>query len=175
MKILASIAIVSLAIALSCGCVETGTRSTSVGIPIVGSVNIVEHSYLFGENTYDVSLSVMGSFVSRTGISKSEMDAMLRLFGSSATQSPTPTPTIYKPKMVAVTAKQSGSDIIVTWQGGLDQNSVSYIDINGKSFNNPRVGDSYTGYNRGTSGRDRVIVTAFFTDGSSAVVIDTYV
>ena len=86
---------------------------------------------------------------------------------------------ISKTKVVAATASQQGaSTIYVTYQGGQDAASVSTLswDINGYagSVGAPLVGWSTSGTS-GSSGQDKVTVTAKFTDGSSQVILDTYV
>jgi len=86
-------------------------------------------------------------------------------------------------RSVAATAKQVGDTIYVTWQGGQDNNLVTSYSVGiassaGESSYTedlpPVIGDTnqFTG---GTSGEDRVLVMAFFSDGSDQVVLDTYV
>ena len=93
---------------------------------------------------------------------------------------------------VGVTATQTGSGTVdVTFQGGPDADLVTYLnvsigtdkfDTNGSTtgyptFENPvNVGDMVTCTSTQiTSGRDHVIVTAKFADGSEQIVLDTYV
>jgi len=87
-------------------------------------------------------------------------------------------------KVVAATATQQGSDIIVTYQGGPDAQSVANITVSvtnssGEMHNNsmetPTVGWSWTFESNGTSEKDHVVVVAEFTDGTSQVVLDTFV
>ena len=89
-----------------------------------------------------------------------------------------------KTKTVAATAKQSGNAIIVTWQGGQDNSYVSFYNVTlldtlvqpGTATGFPPVvGNSTKFLGRGTAGNDHVVVVAFFTDGSSQVILDTYV
>jgi len=91
---------------------------------------------------------------------------------------------VTKTKTVAATAKQSGNDIIVTWQGGQDNSYVSFYNVTlldtlvqpGTATGFPPVvGNSTKFLGRGTAGNDHVVVVAFFTDGSSQVILDTYV
>ena len=87
---------------------------------------------------------------------------------------------IQKTKVVAATAAQQGTTTItVTYQGGQDHASVSTIkwDIAGTtgSLATPvQVGASVSSAG-GSTGQDHVVVTAGFTDGSSQVILDTYV
>ena len=85
---------------------------------------------------------------------------------------------ISKTKIVAATASQQGATTIyITYQGGQDHIQVaglSYI-IAGVSgnFASTAVGTTVIGV--GTTGQDKVTVTAAFNDGSSQVILDTYV
>ncbi len=87
-------------------------------------------------------------------------------------------------KMVAATATQQGTSIVVTYQGGADHPSVTNLTVtvtnstggtpvNNSSNGTPEVGQSWT-FN-GTEGRDHIVVVAKFADGSSQVVLDTFV
>lgn len=87
-------------------------------------------------------------------------------------------------KMVAATATQQDTSIVVTYQGGADYLSVTNLTVTvtnstggtpvNESFNGtPEVGWSCT-FN-GTEGRDHIVVVAEFADGSSQVVLDTFV
>jgi len=85
---------------------------------------------------------------------------------------------ISKTKVVAATAQQAGNTIIVTYQGGQDNQDVTRVvgEVNGHSM----VPVSITGVGKsmstsGGSGKDHVVVTAVFTDGSTQVITDTYV
>jgi flagellin-like protein len=85
---------------------------------------------------------------------------------------------ISKTKVVAATASQQGaSTIFVTYQGGQDAASVATlswaIGVTTGSVTLPAVGWSTAGV--GTTSQDHVTVTAKFTDGSSQVILDTYV
>ena len=89
-------------------------------------------------------------------------------------------------KVVAATATQQGQNITVTYQGGADHQSVSNLRItvtnstatvpslNATSNGKPTVGSSWKDSN-GTAGRDHVVVVAEFTDGTSQVILDTFV
>jgi archaeal type IV pilus assembly protein PilA len=107
---------------------------------------------------------------------------------------------IQKTKVVAATAQQpDASHISVTYQGGQDAGSFNGANVtvypadsstlaatayvpekNSLGWLSPTVGSSctvtYTG--AGTpaafSGRDHVVVTAWFTDGSQQVILDNY-
>jgi len=99
---------------------------------------------------------------------------------------------------ISVTATQEGDDIIVTYNGGPDQDLVSKLifsgtDSSGQSItwdnnqsgasgwdgtntiNSPTVGAYVIATNKGTTGRDHIVVTAEFADGTKQVVLDTYV
>jgi len=85
---------------------------------------------------------------------------------------------ISKTKIVAATASQQGaSTIYITYQGGQDHTqvaSLSYIiGTTPGNFASTAVGTSVQGI--GTTGQDKVTVTATFVDGSSQVILDTYV
>jgi len=89
---------------------------------------------------------------------------------------------VSKTKTVAATARQSGNDIIVTWQGGQDNGYVSGYGVTLKDgamgpyvIAGAIVGNTSVFTGQGTSGNDHVIVNASFTDGSGQVVLDTYV
>ncbi len=92
---------------------------------------------------------------------------------------------VQKTKAVAATVRQTGSDIVVTWQGGRDNAmvtgySISLTNSAGSTFDTVipgnEVGNSTkAGVNMGTSGYDHVVVMASFTDKSQQVVLDTYV
>ena len=108
-------------------------------------------------------------------------------------------------KTVAATATQQGNNIIVTYQGGADANSVAYLRIAvsgstektqycsagqappytmGSASTAPSesavaVGKIPAGsswkFDVGTSGKDHVVVAAHFSDGSDQVILDTFV
>jgi hypothetical protein len=86
---------------------------------------------------------------------------------------------VERTKTVAATAKQSGNDIFVTWQGSRDNSLVSSYTVSlndsepGEGFP-PLVGNT-TRTGPGTPGEDHVVVMATFTDGSDQVILDTYV
>jgi len=86
---------------------------------------------------------------------------------------------ISKTKIVAATAAQQGAtQIYVTYQGGQDAASVATIsyDINGSTgqFTSTAVGTSVSAMS-GDATQNHVTVTAKFNDGSSQVILDTYV
>jgi FlaG/FlaF family flagellin (archaellin) len=90
---------------------------------------------------------------------------------------------ISKTKNVAATARQIGTNaVIVTWQGGADNAYVSGYNLTiagtlypgGAGVYPAQVGNS-TQFGAGTTGQDHVVVAAHFTDGSSQVILDTYV
>ena len=107
---------------------------------------------------------------------------------------------IQSTKSVAVTATQQGNDIIVTYQGGPDSNSVAYlrVDVSGvaKYYYCTTGSDSVVSKSTvptesivaagkipvgsywtftGSADRDHVVVAAHFSDGSDQVVLDTFV
>jgi FlaG/FlaF family flagellin (archaellin) len=92
---------------------------------------------------------------------------------------------VSKTKTVAATARQSGNDIIVTWQGGQDNGYVSGygVTLNDNSGTlghvwvneGNAVGNSTKFAGKGDNTNNHVIVNASFTDGSGQVVLDTYV
>jgi len=97
-------------------------------------------------------------------------------------------------KNVAVTAKQVGTQAVVTYQGGADQASVDYLVIKWdsetyysdtqtsssmgalKTRNNatckPSVGHSMK-FNGADGDPNPIVVVAHFSDGSEQVVLDT--
>ena len=102
-------------------------------------------------------------------------------------------------KTVAATAKQSGEDIIVTYQGGPDASKVDVIDVtvydsngatatatvNGTSivsgtsltsgsinWTSPEPGYTMTIGGVGSSAQERVVITAEFDDGTEQVLLD---
>jgi FlaG/FlaF family flagellin (archaellin) len=107
---------------------------------------------------------------------------------------------VQKTKTVAVTARQMGNYLYLTYQGGQDDAMVSNLSVqfldNGTVFAydasaastghlaltppgtpanaKPVVGASMTSYG-GTPSSDHVVSTIQFTDGSVQVVLDTYV
>jgi len=86
---------------------------------------------------------------------------------------------VSKTKTVAATARQTGSDIVVTWQGGQDNGYVSTYAITNETHTvtvpDNTVGNSTTITGGGTSGNDHIIVVANFTDGTQQVILDTNV
>jgi FlaG/FlaF family flagellin (archaellin) len=107
---------------------------------------------------------------------------------------------IQKTKVVAATAQQPDSThISITYQGGQDAatfagaNVTIYPSVSGTTYTfpvsapgtattgwlSPTVGSSITATATGSpanfNGRDHVVVTAEFTDGSRQVILDNYV
>jgi archaeal type IV pilus assembly protein PilA len=85
---------------------------------------------------------------------------------------------ISKTKVVAATAAQQGATtIFVTYQGGQDANNVATLsyNINGATGTISTAVGSSVSATSGSTGQDHVTVTALFTDGSSQVILDTYV
>ena len=103
---------------------------------------------------------------------------------------------------VTATASQSADDIIVTYVGGPDQAEVDDLTFSGtksdgsaitwdntqhgisvssswdatnNTITTPTVGDSVIATGQGTTGRDHVIVMAKFQDGTTQVILDTWV
>ena len=97
---------------------------------------------------------------------------------------------------ISLTATQEGDDIIVTYNGGPDQDFVDKLIFSGtdsnmteitwtkgvgggtfanKTLTGPKVGAQVIAENAGTPGRDHIVVTAVFKDGTKQVVLDTYV
>jgi len=92
---------------------------------------------------------------------------------------------IQKTKVVAATASQNGDYIMVTWNGGPDNNVVYDYSVNvsasddpvhiGGSGGYPPIVGNSTAFGGGTTGKDHVTVSARFLDGTQQVVLDTYV
>ena len=112
---------------------------------------------------------------------------------------------IQKTKTVAATVQQNENDISVTYQGGTDDSSLSYMNItlpksttcagvyttadmaggtiatgglvedDATAAEKPNVGAVYILEDCGTTGRDRLVITGRFTDGSDQVILDTTV
>jgi flagellin-like protein len=94
---------------------------------------------------------------------------------------------ISKTKTVAATARQMGTNIVVTWQGGQDNAMVSSYNISvvnasgttaNSNFNPATTGNTTiisTPAGIGSPSQDHVTVVAAFTDGTQQVVLDAYV
>ena len=98
---------------------------------------------------------------------------------------------IQKTKVVAATAQQTdATHISITYQGGQDASTVDAINITvngaGATTAAPFImgtagGNTFvpvgctTTFNTGTTGKDKIVATAHFTDGSSQVILDTSV
>lgn len=86
-------------------------------------------------------------------------------------------------KSVAATASQQGDIVYVTYQGGPDTTQVTSLTITWPSGDKETnstalaVGDTWsaTGADNASSDRNHVVVAATFVDGSSQVILDTYV
>ena len=70
--------------------------------------------------------------------------------------------------------------IILTYCGGPDENLVKSIQyevngISGSSTGRPMKGEQYTITGAATSGRDHVVMTATFDDGTTQVILDSYI
>ena len=99
-------------------------------------------------------------------------------------------------KNVAATATQQGADkIVITYQGGADAVSVSWLNVtapNGTVYTTtsangvlgtsagvkPNVGAAmvlHLASGEDWTARDHIVVTAHFTDGADQVILDTYV
>ena len=89
---------------------------------------------------------------------------------------------IQKTKVVAATANQQGAKTVyVTYQGGQDQALVSSVSATVSTATTTEsasvgtgVGKSAT-FTHGSPQRDHVVATAQFTDGTTQVILDTYV
>lgn len=87
---------------------------------------------------------------------------------------------LQKQYVVAATASQSGEDTaIITYQGGPDNSALQTLswDCNGTvgSEDTPKVGFSKTIDTNISAGRDHIIVTGTFADGTTQIILDTYV
>jgi hypothetical protein len=85
---------------------------------------------------------------------------------------------IEKTKIVVVTVTQQGNNIVFTYNGGQDASMLSGMQYGigtaDHRWNSPKIGDSVT-LAGGTSGKDHVIAVGTFTDGSTQVILDTFV
>jgi flagellin-like protein len=87
---------------------------------------------------------------------------------------------ILKMKIVDVTASHLSNHVIVTWKGGPDNTLVvNYsISLNGGSgivVPNNIVGNSTTLPNSVFGSQNNIVISATFNDGSSQVILDSYV
>jgi flagellin-like protein len=84
---------------------------------------------------------------------------------------------IQKTKVVAATASQQNTAVIITYQGGQDNADVARVlatvDAQAQDSIGNNVGSSmrFTGDDQ----KNHVVVTARFQDGSTQVIMDTYV
>jgi len=100
--------------------------------------------------------------------------------------------TVKKTRTVAATATQSGTNIIITYQGGPDQLDVEPNSLNitivasdGTVVTAPYMGAGHfnwgttvgnaTSFGGGTSQHDHVTAAVGFNDGTAQVILDTYV
>ena len=101
---------------------------------------------------------------------------------------------VQKTKTVAASATQNGMSYLVTWQGGTDNSYCVGYNVTTDYYPNPGtvmitppplltqtdnlfppiVGNT-TPIAGASAGNDRVVVVAYFTDGTAQVVLDTYV
>jgi flagellin-like protein len=107
---------------------------------------------------------------------------------------------VQKTKTVAATARQMGNYFVITYEGGQDDAMVSNLSVafldNGTIFmydsaaaapghlttpvanilgnGKPAVGTAMTSFGA-SAASDHITVTATFTDGSTQVILDTYV
>jgi len=83
-------------------------------------------------------------------------------------------------KNVACTARHVGTDIFVTYMGGPDQGLVSTLatEINstavGADFTTYAVGETVTETAPSAGTSNHVVVTAAYSDGTEAVILDTF-
>ena len=88
---------------------------------------------------------------------------------------------VSKTKTVAATATQIGNQVVVTWEGGQDNSYVTSYNVTiadasvTQGVNMPPVVGNASKFGGGTPSNDHVVVTAAFTDGTSQVLLDTYV
>ena len=92
---------------------------------------------------------------------------------------------VSKTKSVAAAARQSGTTMQLTWEGGQDNTYVSIynltftpaggVDIYGLTAGYPPTVGNTTVWGGATPGNDHVVVVGYFTDGTQQVVLDTYV
>jgi hypothetical protein len=92
--------------------------------------------------------------------------------------------TVTKGKTVAATADQVGNNISVTWYGGSDNVQVVFYNVTlrdrflqpgTETGFPPEIGNTTVFPSMATSSLDHVVVSAYFVDGTSQVVLDTYV
>jgi flagellin-like protein len=79
---------------------------------------------------------------------------------------------VSKTKTVAITAKLSGTNVVLTNMGGQDVGSLDSLTVTGDATGTlgVSVGNTNT---LPISGNKRVLVTGVFKDGSSQVLLDT--
>jgi len=81
-------------------------------------------------------------------------------------------------KIVTASAIRQGDNIIIAYQGGTGHSLVSRlkygIGVTDHNWNSPKVGERVTLYGD-MPGKDHLIVSVVFNDGSERVLLDTYV
>ena len=81
-------------------------------------------------------------------------------------------------KIVTASAIRQGDNIIIAYQGGTGHSLVSRlkygIGVTDHNWNSPKVGERVTLYGD-LPGKDHLIVSVIFNDGSERVLLDTYV
>ncbi|MCJ7742449.1 MAG: autoantigen p27 domain-containing protein [Methanoregula sp.] len=81
-------------------------------------------------------------------------------------------------KVVTATATRQGDNIIIAYQGGSGHTFVSKLNygigITDHEWNSPKVGEKVVLYGD-MLGKDHIIVSVVFVDGSERVILDTYV
>jgi hypothetical protein len=95
------------------------------------------------------------------------------------------TPVPAAKKQIDVSALQSGSDIIVRYNGGVDSADLAALEISIQSYNNlqsqnerennPVTGQRYVFPNMGTASQNTVTVTGIFRDGTKQTLLQTKV
>ena len=108
--------------------------------------------------------------VAITVIMAAVIGAFVYGYGGSMTQT----------KNVACTARHVGTDIFVTYMGGPDQGLLSTLDteINSTAvttdFSTYAVGETVTETAPSAGTSNHVVVTAAYSDGTEAVILDTF-
>jgi archaeal type IV pilus assembly protein PilA len=93
---------------------------------------------------------------------------------------------VSKTRSVAVTAQKQGQSIVVTNNGGPDIQDLTAFNVSGQYNNGTAISGQTLAITVGSSskfpngttpqnGKDHVIVTATFSDGTQQVVLDTFV
>jgi flagellin-like protein len=85
---------------------------------------------------------------------------------------------VQKTKIVAATASHSGTTITVTYNGGQDYAQVNTLQARfngGAAVTMSNLVGSTTSQGGMTGSQNHVVVAAVFSDGSTQVILDTYV